>query len=238
MWTIFKVSIKFVTILFLFYVLVFWSWGIWDLSSPTRDWTHSRTPCIEKWSLSHWTTREAPLHPFQCLDSHLSLGWKNKSRNYRLLALCLFPSDKCFFPPPPSGFTLLSHFQSPQRSSETFPQTVSLFLCGTQPHCISQPSLQLAVAMWMKSWPMEGGQNWYVTSRLIKSHLHTALFSSSIRVLWMVWGPRRWWGPGQMSRFLKDGAEMHELLPARCTLKCRQCITNVHSVKPLNFGDC
>ena len=101
MWTIFKVSIKFVTILFLFYVLVFWSWGIWDLSSPTRDWTHSRTPCIEKWSLSHWTTREAPLHPFQCLDSHLSLGWKNKSRNYRLLALCLFPSDKCFFPTPP-----------------------------------------------------------------------------------------------------------------------------------------
>ena len=155
-----------------------------------------------------------------------------------LLCVLSLQTSVSFFFSPSSGFTLLSHFQSPQRSSETFPQTVSLFLCGTQLHCISQPSLQLAVAMWMKSWPMEGGQNWYVTSRLIKSHLHTALFSSSIRVLWMVWGPWRWWGPRQMSRFLKDGAEMHELLPDRCTLKCRQCITNFHSVKPLNFGDC
>ena len=63
MWTIFKVSIKFVTILFLFYVLVFWSQGIWDLSSPTRDWTHSRTPCIEKWSLRQGPP-EKPPSPF------------------------------------------------------------------------------------------------------------------------------------------------------------------------------
>ena len=33
MWTIFKVSIQFVTILLLFYVLVFWLRGMWDLSS-------------------------------------------------------------------------------------------------------------------------------------------------------------------------------------------------------------
>ena len=35
MWTIFKVFIEFVTILLLlfFYILAFWSWGIWDLSS-------------------------------------------------------------------------------------------------------------------------------------------------------------------------------------------------------------
>ena len=37
MWTIFKVFIEFVTILLLFYVLVFWPRGTWDLSSPTRD---------------------------------------------------------------------------------------------------------------------------------------------------------------------------------------------------------
>ena len=38
MWTIFlKVFIEFVTILLLFYVLVFWLRGMWDLSSPTRN---------------------------------------------------------------------------------------------------------------------------------------------------------------------------------------------------------
>ena len=37
MWTIFKVLIEFVTTLLLFYVLVFWPRGMWDLSSPTRD---------------------------------------------------------------------------------------------------------------------------------------------------------------------------------------------------------
>ena len=39
MWTIFKGFIEFVTILLLFYVLVFWPRGTWDLSSPTRDQT-------------------------------------------------------------------------------------------------------------------------------------------------------------------------------------------------------
>ena len=38
-----KVFIEFVTILLLFYVLVFWPRGLWDLSSPTRDQT--QTPC-------------------------------------------------------------------------------------------------------------------------------------------------------------------------------------------------
>ena len=34
MWTIFKVFIELVTTLFLFYVLVFWPQGMWDLPSP------------------------------------------------------------------------------------------------------------------------------------------------------------------------------------------------------------
>ena len=46
MWTIFKVFIEFVTILVLFYVLDFWPQDIWDLSSSTRDRTH--TPCTGK----------------------------------------------------------------------------------------------------------------------------------------------------------------------------------------------
>ena len=39
MWIIFKVFIEFVTILHLFYVLVFWPQGMWDLNSLTRDQT-------------------------------------------------------------------------------------------------------------------------------------------------------------------------------------------------------
>ena len=42
----------------LFYVLVSWPRSVWDLSSLVRDWT--RTPCIGRQSLNHWTTREFP----------------------------------------------------------------------------------------------------------------------------------------------------------------------------------
>ena len=34
------------------------SCGMWDLSSLTRDQTH--IPCIVRWILYHWTTREVP----------------------------------------------------------------------------------------------------------------------------------------------------------------------------------
>ena len=63
MWTIFKVFIEFVTILLLFYVLLFWLRGMWDLSSPTRDQTRNR--CIERRSLNHWTAREVPSQFFK-----------------------------------------------------------------------------------------------------------------------------------------------------------------------------
>ena len=55
MWTVFKVFIKFVTILFLLYAFVAIRHG--DLCSWTRDWTC--TPCIRKWSLNKWTVRKA-----------------------------------------------------------------------------------------------------------------------------------------------------------------------------------
>ena len=50
MWTILKVFIEFVTILLLFYVLIFWPRGMWDLRSLTRDQTY--TPCIGRQSLN------------------------------------------------------------------------------------------------------------------------------------------------------------------------------------------
>ena len=44
--------------LFLSCVIVSWPGDMCDLSSPTRDRTH--THCIGRQSLNHWTTREAP----------------------------------------------------------------------------------------------------------------------------------------------------------------------------------
>ena len=44
--------------LVLFYVLVFWLGSMWNLSSLTRDQTH--TLCVERWSLNHWTVGEVP----------------------------------------------------------------------------------------------------------------------------------------------------------------------------------
>ena len=61
-WFVFRVFFEFVVILLLFYVLVFWPRGMWDLSSLTRDQT--RTPCIGKQSPNHWTTREVPVPVF------------------------------------------------------------------------------------------------------------------------------------------------------------------------------
>ena len=58
MWTMFKVFIECVTILLLFFVLVFWPQGIEDLSSPRRDCSCSL--CIRRGSLNHGTTREVP----------------------------------------------------------------------------------------------------------------------------------------------------------------------------------
>ena len=59
MWIIFKVfCIEFATTLSLFYVSFFWPWGMWDLSFQIRDWIC--TPCMGRWSLHHWTTREVP----------------------------------------------------------------------------------------------------------------------------------------------------------------------------------
>ena len=56
--------------LLLFYVLIFWTWGMWDLTSLTRDRPH--IPCIRKQSLSHWTTRE--VSPIALVTNRQKLG--------------------------------------------------------------------------------------------------------------------------------------------------------------------
>jgi len=55
---------------------------MWDLSSQTRDWTH--VPCIGRWILNHWTTREIlplflqPLqHLSECLTQRKCINWVN-----------------------------------------------------------------------------------------------------------------------------------------------------------------
>ena len=47
MWTSFKDFIEFVTVLLLFYVLVFWPQGTWDLSSTTKIIIQSAHPALE-----------------------------------------------------------------------------------------------------------------------------------------------------------------------------------------------
>ena len=60
MWSIFKVFIKFVTVLLLSYVLVFLAnrhMGSYLLNQGSSP--HPHTPCSGRWSLNHWTTRKA-----------------------------------------------------------------------------------------------------------------------------------------------------------------------------------
>ena len=85
MWTIFKVFIEFVTLLLLFYVLVFWLRGMWDLSSPTRGRTH--TPYIGRQSLNHWTAREVlDLWGFSVWILPVALSW---TWLFRLCGCCV-----------------------------------------------------------------------------------------------------------------------------------------------------
>ena len=57
--------------MFLSYVLVFWPQSMWDLSSPSKDGTH--TDCIEKQNLNCWIAREVSLHFFLTLAQWLNV---------------------------------------------------------------------------------------------------------------------------------------------------------------------
>ena len=78
---------------FFFFFLVFWFFwpqGRWDLSSLTRDQTH--TPCIWRQSLNHWTSREVPplsfasvvlesLRAFGLQPARLLCPWDSPGKN-------------------------------------------------------------------------------------------------------------------------------------------------------------
>ena len=74
-----------------------WPWGMWDLCSPTRDWTH--TPCIERWSLNHWTSRKVPCTSFTTAESMIflclseTLGWRKHKLESRLPGEISITSD-------------------------------------------------------------------------------------------------------------------------------------------------
>ena len=51
------------------------SCSVWDFNSPTRD--QMRVPCIARWILNHWTTREVP--------------WLHLDVNSNLSSLAVFP---------------------------------------------------------------------------------------------------------------------------------------------------
>ena len=82
--------------LLLFYVLVFWLQGMWDLSSPTWDCTCTR--CTERQSLNHWTAREV-LHPpvivstSTVLDFHQFLFPRIGYAGYLTIWISLYPAS-------------------------------------------------------------------------------------------------------------------------------------------------
>ena len=109
--------------LFLFYVLVFCSWSLWDLTSPTRDPTH--TCYTRKWSLNHWTAREVLRLGLERWDSegfimskkHISSrSWENK--------ICLSapvitaPFWKCLLQKAPEFLKCFSVHKAPSKPAQ------------------------------------------------------------------------------------------------------------------------
>ena len=68
--------------------------SVWGLSSSTRDWTY--VPCIARWILNHWTTKEGPQRKFlmhlgvscSCLISMLILNHVLPQRRLRMFSAC------------------------------------------------------------------------------------------------------------------------------------------------------
>ena len=58
----FKSLLNFLQYCFCFMFFFFFGgggyWGMWDISTPTREGTQH--PCIGRWSPNHWTAREVP----------------------------------------------------------------------------------------------------------------------------------------------------------------------------------
>ena len=127
------------------WLFLFWgalSHGMQDLSSPTRNCTH--TPTLEAWSLNYWTTKEVPgffslpapdsisLFPFPlslpltltlCLVVPLSLTF---SLPWEYLVTCVQVTSRnihCTWvsPPPQHTVTRAHHKQPQEHSSQGYP---------------------------------------------------------------------------------------------------------------------
>ena len=76
--------------------MLYWPWGMWDLSSLTRD--QSCSFCIGRWSRNHWTTREVPKQNFRESFSRLHLGntrpWDLKLLHLWKISVPHFPQGK------------------------------------------------------------------------------------------------------------------------------------------------
>ena len=117
MWTIFKVPIEFITKLLLFYILFFWPWGMWDLSSSTRD--QNLHPCIGRPSFNHWTTRDIPGNFNYRDDIHVWFLWGPWLRD---LTRQFSPSTPQF----PTSHLKTSHVL-PEKQSDIHSSRVKLF---------------------------------------------------------------------------------------------------------------
>ena len=149
MWTIFKVLTEFVTTMLLFLVLVFWLWGMWDLSFLTRDWTH--TPCTGRQSLNHGTTGEIPIKiPFYSCGINRSMA---EGLSFFTSALC------AWVPEPTTTLTPLGRpttYSSEAKSIVTFlvlfPHSVpTLMSCPLLPsNCPIQALLLFPAEIWVQ----------------------------------------------------------------------------------------
>ena len=79
--------------------MIFQLQGMWDLSSPNRDWTCS--PCIGKRSLNHWTSREVPRRGNIDTSSMkaLRVSWRNPTstpvgQQSQYLSICMVKGIK------------------------------------------------------------------------------------------------------------------------------------------------
>ena len=108
----------------------FWPRGMWDLSSPTRD--RTRTPCIGRRSLNHWTSRDAPLPHIwlSCFSlCHTILprwccGYKGQSRGWtRGVSRWKVPGANITFPVRETRDSTPSQWSSPIAWSSSRPYT-------------------------------------------------------------------------------------------------------------------
>lgn len=79
---------------FFFNILFFWPWGMWDLSSRTRDWTC--TPCMGRQSLNHCTAGKPLFWIFNPLQNRSIIPFginEKKQISSKLWQFSLLPSQ-------------------------------------------------------------------------------------------------------------------------------------------------